>query len=97
MHTAPPYRARTIAALHTPPGPCCPPRPIPARSESRLPVATNDVLLLEWGRGRGARPQWLPLTNRTLRGDAAPVPRQRAAAAVAGEQLWVFGGLDNFT
>lgn len=76
--------------------PATPPSPAPS-SESRLPVATNDVLLLDWGRGRDARPQWRPLTNRTVRGDAAPVPRQRAAAAVAGEQLWVFGGLDNFT
>ncbi|GIL64153.1 hypothetical protein Vafri_18055 [Volvox africanus] len=69
------------------------------RAEALTAVTTNDVLLLDWGSVRNgeAMPTWQSLYNRTGGGGSDPLPRHRAAAAVAGELLWVFGGLDNFT
>jgi hypothetical protein len=61
---------------------------------------TNDVLLLTWANDQGSVADVIsirPLTNRTRGGVSEPVPRARAAAALAGDHLVVFGGLDNFT
>ncbi|GIM01142.1 hypothetical protein Vretimale_5977 [Volvox reticuliferus] len=70
------------------------------REEALTAVATNDLLLLDWGSARNgeAMPTWRSLYNRTAGGGGSdPVPRYRAAVAMTGELLWVFGGLDNFT
>ncbi len=67
------------------------------RAEATTAVATNDLLLLDWSTARGGDTElmWRPLTNRTAGGGSEPEPRQRAATALSGELLWVFGGLDN--
>lgn len=94
------------------------------RAVARVPVATNDVLLLKWGADAGGGgstssstlgsssssssgsssssssssplpgaadvlQSWTVLTNSSSGGGEVPVPRQRAAAAVIRDSLWV--------
>ncbi|KAG2424642.1 hypothetical protein HXX76_014367 [Chlamydomonas incerta] len=75
------------------------------KTESKLPVASNEVMWLSLGDAFSA-PQWQVLANRTRGepGSGTPPPRSKAAAAVlntggpeggGGDVLWVYGGLDN--
>lgn len=70
------------------------------RTESKSAVATNEVLWLDRTTNTKAPPVWVTLFNRTRPHPDAPpcpAPRHRAAAAVLGDTLWVYGGLDNNT
>ncbi|GLI60388.1 hypothetical protein VaNZ11_002398 [Volvox africanus] len=68
------------------------------RTESKDPVATNEVIWLEQG-SAFSTPVWRVLFNRTRSGlnRTVPVPRQNAAAAIFNDTLWIFGGVDNDT
>ena len=64
------------------------------RTESDVPVATNEVLWLDPGHA-SSPPKWRVLFNRTLGDDTAPPPRLNAAATIINDTLWIFGGLGN--
>ncbi|KAG2432767.1 hypothetical protein HYH02_012899 [Chlamydomonas schloesseri] len=73
------------------------------KTESKLPVASNEVMWLYLG-DAFSPPQWQVLANRSRGepGSGSPPPRSKAAAVVlsprgagTGDVLYIYGGLDN--